>query len=168
MAGPIAKMSTDSANLVCTVPLLDLACTCAKVRRAARATTLLYDAVLSPSGVRISQFIVLRVIDRLGSASPCQLSEAMAIAAETLSRRLDLMRRSGWIDLRVGKDKRQKVFSLTEAGRMTLESALPYWRKAQRRLEMVMDRQQMEEIQRDLDLLAKASLKAMWARLSTL
>jgi DNA-binding MarR family transcriptional regulator len=159
-------MSTHPATWPGTASLLEVECICADVRRTARAVTQLYDAVLSPSGLRISQFIVLQVLDRLGSASQAQLSEAMTVAPETMSRRLDPMRRSGWIELHRGQDRRKKLYCLTNAGRQKLQGAFPYWKRAQRRLEMVINHAQLEQIKQKLDLLTKASQKAILARLS--
>lgn len=159
-------MISDSAHLLGTPPLLDLACVCANARRAARAATQLYDAVLAPSRVRIAQFIILRVLYRMGPVSQSQLGDAIAVAPETLSRRLELMRRGGWIELRTGKDKRKKIYVLTETGRQKFQSAFPYWKRAQKRLEVLIGKTRIEQITSDLNLLAEISQQAISARLS--
>jgi len=159
-------MISDPAHLLGTPPLLDLACVCANARRAGRAATQLYDAVLAPSGVRIAQFIILRVLYRMGPVSQSQLGDVMAVAPETLSRRLELMRRAGWIELRTAKDRRKKIYVLTKTGRENFECAFPYWKRAQKRLEMLIGKKRIEQITSDLNLLAEISRQAISARLS--
>ena len=39
-------------------------CACSTLRRAARAVTAVYDAALAPSGLRITQFSILRKLAR--------------------------------------------------------------------------------------------------------
>jgi len=42
------------------------ACACFNIRKAARAISQLYDDVLRPSGLRVTQFSILAVTKRLG------------------------------------------------------------------------------------------------------
>jgi DNA-binding MarR family transcriptional regulator len=96
--------------------------------------TQLYDLVLAPSGLKTSQFVLLRAIAEAGEIAQWQISKNLFVAEETLTRRLAAMRRSGWIGLRMGPDRREHLYRLTEAGRKQLEQAEPYWQRAQRRL----------------------------------
>jgi DNA-binding MarR family transcriptional regulator len=52
----------------------------------------------------------------------------------TLTRTLGLMLKQGWVRARRGKDRRERLFSLTRAGKRQLVQAQPYWEGAQRRL----------------------------------
>ena len=52
----------------------------------------------------------------------------------TLTRTLGLMLKQGWIRARRGKEKRERVFSLTQRGRRQLARAQPHWEGAERRL----------------------------------
>jgi len=45
------------------------------------------------------------------------LSAGFAMDSTTLTRTLALLRKQGWIHVRPGKDKRERVFRLTEAGK---------------------------------------------------
>ena len=52
-----------------------------------------------------------------------------------MGRNLDPLERRGLVRLEVGEtDQRQRVAHLTAAGELAIEAALPYWRKAQKRL----------------------------------
>lgn len=150
----------------CEEPLsLGSFCTCASSRQAARALTQFFEEVLSPSGVTISQFIILQAIHQLEPVSQCRLSEKMVIATETLSRRLALMRRSGWLEIQPGRNRREHLYRLTESGKKKFESALPFCARAQKRLERTMGRENLLRVQHALELLTEASQKALWARI---
>jgi DNA-binding MarR family transcriptional regulator len=52
----------------------------------------------------------------------------------TLTRTLALMRKQRWIRVKPGKDRRERVFRLTESGRRQIAAAQPHWDEAERRL----------------------------------
>jgi DNA-binding MarR family transcriptional regulator len=52
----------------------------------------------------------------------------------TLTRTLGLLRRQGWVRVRHGKDRRERLLSLTLAGKRQLAEAQPYWERAEQRL----------------------------------
>ena len=103
-------------------------------RRASRAVTQLYDLVLSPSGLRATQFIILYSIGQEGEIAQCRLAEHHAVSTETLSRRLASLRRKGLLQVREGAVHHQQLYSLTPSGRERLNGAIPAWNRAQDRL----------------------------------
>jgi len=109
-------------------------CACTTIRRASRAITQLYDLVLSPTGLRATQFVMLAAIGREGKIAQCRLAEEYAVSVETLSRRLASLRRKGLVHLSDGSPHHQRVYSVTGAGRRELEKATPHWNRAQARL----------------------------------
>lgn len=109
-------------------------CICAAVRRTARAVTQFYDLVLSPTGLKTTQFIILREIAENGEVAQWQLAKGLSIATETLSRRLGLARKKGFVEVRKGAKHGERVYSLTACGSERLNNALPYWNRAQERL----------------------------------
>ena len=54
-------------------------CVCSTLRMVSRAVTQLYDDILRPSGVRVTQFSILASIARGGEANLRQLEAALAI-----------------------------------------------------------------------------------------
>jgi len=52
----------------------------------------------------------------------------------TLTRTLALLRKRGWVQVKTGKDRRQRLFSLTKAGERQMREAQPYWELAEKRL----------------------------------
>ena len=106
------------------------------LRRAARRISNFYDAVLAPSGVRVTQYAILTL-----------LAEAGALAINDLATRLDLDRTTTGKNLRPlttarlvkiarsSADGRSRVATLTERGADTLRRARPLWRQAQEQFE---------------------------------
>lgn len=113
-------------------PADDLPCTCAALRRAARAVTALYDAALRPTGLRITQFAILRLLARLGPMPVTRLAAEAELKRSTMGRNLDPLERRGLVRIMVGAaDGRERHAELTEAGRAAIADALPFWRAAQ-------------------------------------
>jgi len=97
----------------------------------ARAATQLYDDVLRPSGLRVTQFSLLGTIARRGEASVKQLEDALAVDQTTLTRGLGLLERDRLIERAPHPDGRIKAMRLTPKGRRTLDVARPRWARAQ-------------------------------------
>jgi len=114
--------------------LFDLPCACQNLRRATRVVTRIYDQELAKAGIEITPFGLLTALDLAGEANQKRLSAGFAMDSTTLTRTLRLMLKQGWIHARRGKDKRERLFSLTRAGRRQLAAAQPFWQAAQRRL----------------------------------
>ena len=108
---------------------------CAALRRASRAISHLYDLVLSPTGLKSTQFIILHAIAERGEVAQWRLADEYGISDDTLSRRLSLLRRKGYIAQRIGcEHPGERLYRLTEAGQQRLEEAIPYWHRADERL----------------------------------
>ncbi|PYM35150.1 MAG: MarR family transcriptional regulator [Candidatus Rokuibacteriota bacterium] len=106
-------------------------CVCNTLRMASRAVTQLYDDVLRPSGLRVTQFSILAMIARMGGASLRQLEDTLAIDQTTLTRSLNLLERYGVTERVPHPDGRIKAMRLTAKGRRALEVARPLWAQAQ-------------------------------------
>ena len=109
-------------------------CTCFNIRRASRSVTEYYDSVLAPSGVRATQFTMLGAAALMGPASVTHLAERLALDRTTLTRNLRVLAEEGLVTISAGKDRRERVVQLTEAGQTAIDSATPLWHKAQSKL----------------------------------
>ena len=110
----------------------DSPCLCGTLRRLSRAVTAAYDEALAPSGLRITQFAILRTLVRIGPVAVTRLAAEAALDRSTMGRNLDPLERRGLVRMEVGeKDQRERIVHLTEAGQAALEASLPYWREAQ-------------------------------------
>lgn len=115
-------------------------CTCGVLRRAARAATSLYDQALRPTGLRVTQFAILKILDRCGPLPVTRLAAEAALERTTMARNLDPLERRGLVRVTAGEsDARSRVAELTEEGRATLAEARPYWQGAQERLAQRVD-----------------------------
>ena len=106
-------------------------CICSTLRMVSRAVTQLYDDVLRPSGLRVTQFSILGTIARMGEANLKELEDTLAIDQTTLTRSLNLLERDGVIERASHPDRRIKAVRLTSKGRRALEVARPLWAQAQ-------------------------------------
>jgi len=114
--------------------LIELPCMCATVRRASRALTQSYDDALRPFGLHVTQFSIMQVLSRAGELSQGQLSEVLVTDSTTLTRNLRLMRKRGWIEIRPGKDRRERWLQLSPSGNRELVRATPTWQAVQEEL----------------------------------
>jgi DNA-binding MarR family transcriptional regulator len=106
-------------------------CVCGTLRMVTRAVTQLYDDVLRPSGLRVTQFSMLATLARLGEANLRQLEATLAIDQTTLTRSLNLLERARVIERVPHPDGRIKAMRLTAKGRRALAVARPLWAQAQ-------------------------------------
>lgn len=106
-------------------------CICLNVRKTSRMISQAYDTALQPSGLRNTQFSVLRVLANTGPLPVSKLAKGLAMDRTTLTRNLNVLKREKLVDGRPGKDSRTRIIHLTEAGGRAFEAALPYWEEAQ-------------------------------------
>ena len=107
------------------------ACACGRLRRATRALTQRYDDLMAPSGLRVTQFSLLRTIAAAGSCTLSHLAEKVLVDRTALSRTLDPLADRGLLTIAPGRDARTREVSLTRAGEKALADATPHWRRAQ-------------------------------------
>jgi DNA-binding MarR family transcriptional regulator len=114
--------------------LFELPCACQNLRRLSRVVTRIYDHELRRADLEITQFGLLTALAAVGEANQKRLSAGFAMDSTTLTRTLGLLRKQGWVHARRGKDRRERLFSLTEAGQRQMTTAQPHWERAERRL----------------------------------
>jgi DNA-binding MarR family transcriptional regulator len=114
--------------------LPNLPCLCATFRRTARALSQLYDDAVRPLGLKTTQFTILQALSLTGEVSQGRLGEILALDSTTLTRTLAIMKRRKWVAMRQGRDGRERLISLSKAGREQLDLASPAWQAVQDRL----------------------------------
>jgi len=114
--------------------LFELPCACQSLRRLSRVVTRIYDRELRRAGLEITQFGLLTALAAVGEANQKRLSAGFAMDSTTLTRTLGLLRKQGWVHARRGKDRRERLYRLTEAGERQMTTAQPHWERAERRL----------------------------------
>ncbi len=109
-------------------------CACANLRKGSRAITQLYDEMLQPSGLRVTQFTVLATISLIGQMTIKALAEELVMDRTTLTRNLKPLEKGGLIESTTGEDRRTRLVRLTSQGQTTLVEALLLWEKAQAKM----------------------------------
>lgn len=109
-----------------------LPCYCGSIRQAARVITQMYDHALKPSGVKITQFGILRTLAAFPGMTTGDMARALAMDSTTLTRTLKIIQTSGWIASEPGEDRRERHWHLTPEGNERLQLAIPLWKGAQK------------------------------------
>jgi len=140
--------------------LFPLPCACQNLRRATRVVTRIYDEELRNAGLEITQFGLLTALSRVGEANQKRLSAGFAMDSTTLTRTLGLLRKHGWVRMLPGKDRRERLFSLTKAGRRQMAAAQPHWERAERRLRLELGEAGWNSMKHVVSRVTKAALAA--------
>lgn len=107
-------------------------CLLTRVRRVSRVVTSIFDQELRRFNVNASQFSMLVLIARLGSASRAEISRANHQERSTSTRNLNILLSEGWAEeVEHQKNGRRIPITLSQAGRDLLTAAMPAWRSAQ-------------------------------------
>lgn len=106
-------------------------CTCFKLRKLTRRLTRLYDVHLAAAGLRLTQYSLLAVLVRAGATTMSRLADVMGMDRTTLTRNLKPLAEAGWVEVSAGADARERIVSVTDAGRETWQAARAHWRRAQ-------------------------------------
>lgn len=126
-------------------------CTCFRVRKLARAVSRLHDQQLAATGLKTSQFSMLRTIAH--EAKTIQnLAAALGMERTTLTRNLRPLSTAGWIAVVPGPDARQRIVSITPAGRTMIDHARDAWRAAQRQIEETLGEETVLQLHAQVDL----------------
>ncbi len=108
-------------------------CICSDLRQAARLLSHTYDAALSPVGLTINQFSILKLIRAHAALNQRQVAAMLGMKPSTVSRSLRLLQKLGHLDLSPGRDPRTRMARLTSAGTKVLAAAEDRWRAQQLR-----------------------------------
>jgi DNA-binding MarR family transcriptional regulator len=139
-------------------------CVCSQVRRIARKLSSLYDTVLSPENLTITQYSLLANIGRAGQLSHSVLAEKVGMERTTLTRNLHPLTRAKWVAAATGEDRRQHLLRLTAAGKRKLLRSLPLWQEAQRQFLSQMGSEPLQDLRTRLASAETAVTKVMTAR----
>lgn len=126
--------------------LLKLPCYCGSIRQASRVVTQMYDKALKPSGVKITQFGILRLLSHFPGLTTGEMAEALAMDSTTLTRTLKIIHDSKWIASTPGDDRRERHWSLTDEGKTRLQEAVPLWKSAQKEFAAMMSDVDLDEL----------------------
>ena len=139
-------------------------CVCLAARKAARATTRLYDAALRPLDLRVTQFTLLAALrvaeQRDATLSITDLADELAMERTTLSRNLGPLEARGLVGVGPEGARRARPLSLTARGRRLMERALPLWAAAQASLRAAAGEEDWKATRSSLSRVTAAALAA--------
>jgi len=107
-------------------------CHCTTLRYAAQTLTEVYDRVLAPSGLKVTQYVLLEsILQDEAEQSITDLAQQLGSDRSTIGRNLRILARDGLVSLSRGSDRREHTVHVTEQGREAVSLAHPLWQKAQ-------------------------------------
>ncbi len=98
-------------------------CACTTVKKVSRALGRRYDAALAGSNLSVTQFAVLRRIQRLAGEPLSHVARELEMDRTTLYRAVSPMARDGWLTLTEGMNARSRSAALTPKGERLLSRA---------------------------------------------
>ena len=137
--------------------LFELPCACQNLRRLTRIVTRIYDQELRKAGLESTQFGLLTALGSTGEVNQNRLSAGFAMDSTTLTRTLGLLLKQRWVQVRRGEDRRERLFSLTQAGKRQLEAAQPFWESAQQRLQRTVGGAHWKQMKETVSRLTQAA-----------
>lgn len=107
-------------------------CHCFATRKAARQITRLYDAHLQPTGLRITQFLLLATLNQQQDVTVNGLAERLDVERTAMGKMVGFLERDGFVRVRPSPtDGRSRIVELTPEGKDLFERAAPLWLEAQ-------------------------------------
>jgi DNA-binding MarR family transcriptional regulator len=108
------------------------ACVFRHVARTSRAVTSVYDATFAPLELTAGQFDLMMTLHQAGPQTVGNLAKLAAMDASTVPRAIKPLVDRDMVAVRQGEDRRQRIITLTAAGRKRVLRAAAAWEKAQR------------------------------------
>ena len=109
-------------------------CNCYMVRTISTKITKIYDKALLESGLKITQYAIMKCIFILKNSNLNELSCSMGYNRSTLGRNIKILERKKLINLKKGNDKREIKIIITKNGVQVLKLANKCWAKINKEL----------------------------------
>lgn len=110
-------------------------CICANLRKKTRIVTQLYDKLLQPTDLKVTQYSMLAHIARYKGITISKLGEILLLDQTTITRNVNILKKNGYVEItRSKQDSRAKVISITHLGMEKLHEATPIWQEIQERI----------------------------------
>ena len=130
-------------------------CLCLYVQRAARALARRFDEVLRPVGLTNGQFSLMMSLNRPHPPTISSVASLLAMDRTTLTAALKPLERRGLIGVTNDPaDKRNRLLTLTPAGRSVLARAVPIWQQTHNTVEALLEGADPDRLRRDLRTLS--------------
>lgn len=130
-------------------------CILLQIRKTDRQLSQMYGRYLAKSGMRSTQYGLLRAIAAMPDPFITDIGRALSMDQTTVTRNVEKLEKAGLVETGPNpSDTRKKMVRLSAHGKACLDAAEPYRAEAQQR---ILDGLGEEEAQQLLRLLAKVS-----------
>lgn len=110
-------------------------CVCTNLRKKTRVVTQLYDKILEPTNLKVTQYALLANIAKHQAVSVSQLGIILSLDQTTITRNVNLLKKNGYVAItQDSQDGRSKIISLTATGMQKLTEAAPIWMDIQEKI----------------------------------
>ena len=134
-------------------------CNCNILRNSSSKITSIYDKALSDTGVKVTQYALLKYIYLMKSPNLNELSAALYQDRSTLGRNIRILERMKLVSINTGKDKRQVQIMLTNHGTVTLQEARKAWELVQKKIEIKLGKKKQKQLIEILNDIQSIELK---------
>jgi DNA-binding MarR family transcriptional regulator len=93
----------------------------------------MYEEELRETGLRATQLTLMQALEIAGPIKQGELGDILSIDSTTLTRSLRPLIDAGWVKSERGRDRRERIFSLSAAGEKKVHASAAAWRRAQSR-----------------------------------
>jgi len=133
-------------------------CHCTTLRYAAQTLTEVYDRVLAPSGLKVTQYVLLEsILQEEAEPSLTDLAQTLGSDRSTIGRNIRILARDGLVSLSRGSDRREHTVHVTQKGREAVSLARPFWQKAQTAVAEILGQDQLQMLKMLLSQLEEVS-----------
>lgn len=130
-------------------------CLCLATQRAARALSRVFDEALRPAGLTSGQFSLLMSLNRPEPPSIGTIAKLLAMDRTTLTANLKPLEKRALVSTIVDPaDRRGRLLTLTDAGKMLLASSLPIWKRTNQQVESLLQGADLESVRAGLSALS--------------
>ena len=124
----------NATNEIFPVEATSPACINLQVMRSSHYILKAYNEAYRPFGIRATQMPVLGAVARRQPITIREIADELETERSVMSRKLQVMEKSGWIQEDPETSGKEKTFVLTEEGKRLIQKILPVRMEVQQRL----------------------------------
>lgn len=129
-------------------------CYCVNLRKASSAATAHYNLCLTPCGISVSQYSLLRNLQYMGPSTVTELASQVELERSTLARTLKPLLEAGYIEDLSPAGSRDRNLRISASGEDLLSQATPLWKKAQADMEQAFGEKHLQTFMKKLQQLS--------------
>ncbi len=119
------------------------ACINLQMMRSSHYVLKVYDEAYRPYGIRATQMPVLGAVARLQPVTIRQIANELESERSVMSRKLQVMKKCGWIKEEKHTTGKEKIFVLTKKGNNLVNKILPVRMEVQQRMKSVLSNEEL-------------------------